>query len=46
MSTTRSFIKQAALRPRRALALIMALALLASLFSAASAEMAPAADNI
>ena len=45
MSTTRSFIKQAALRPRRALALIMALALLASLFSAASAEMAPAADT-
>ena len=45
MSTTRSFIKQAALRPRRALALMMALALLASLFPGAIAEMAPAADT-
>ena len=32
MSTTRSFIKKAALRPRRALALMMALALLAALY--------------
>ena len=45
MSTTRSFIKKAALRPRRALALMMALALLASLFPGAIAEMAPAADT-